>query len=111
MNAFEQSWLMIKRMNPEHPKEKPPPCVFCGNKETEWRLDNMMEVQYRLGMSDIPPVFGVWCMNWYADPEKGEDTGCQKFHIPDPWDKMSSQESWRTGLPLGGPSKFQEDNA
>tara|TARA_R110002020_G_scaffold447403_1_gene659765 strand:- start:507 stop:836 length:330 start_codon:yes stop_codon:yes gene_type:complete len=109
MTAFDTAWALIKG---ERPKEKSPPCIFCGNTETEWREDNMMEVRYRLGMSDVPPVFGVWCQNWYADPEKGEDTGCQKFHIPDPWDKMLVMESWRSGVPaLSGPSKFEVDNA
>lgn len=108
MGAFDSAWALLKQ---KWPKEKPPACIFCGNPETQWREENMMDVQYRLGMSDVPPVFGVWCKNWFADPQKGEDEGCQKFFIPDIWDKMTVDEVWRQGIPLlNTPSRFQEDN-
>jgi hypothetical protein len=108
MTAFGRAWELLKQ---ERPKEKPPACIFCGNPHTEWRKDNVMDVQHRLGMSDVPPVYGVWCKNWYADPEKGEDVGCEKFFIPDSWDNMLVNEAWKRAFPdFHGTSSFEEDN-
>ena len=98
MTAFDRAWELLKRQLPDPPTEKPPPCSHCGNTETQWRMDQISSANWRLGMTDTIPYYSVWCKNWFADPEKGEDEGCELLSHSDTWAEMQIQDTWKNAL-------------
>ena len=94
MSAFSEAWALLKRKLPDPPAEKPPPCPYCGNTETQWRMDQLSSLSWRLNMTDTVPYYSVWCKNWFADPEKGEDSGCELLSHADEYAEMQIKDTW-----------------
>lgn len=97
MAAFDRAWTLLKmRKLPDPPAEKPPPCPYCGNTETQWKMDGFSRLNWTLEMTDTVPYYSVWCKNWFA--QEGEDGGCEKLSYADSFAEMQIKDTWRNAF-------------
>jgi len=77
-SAFDRAWLVTKREKyPNPPYHPSPPCEFCGNTDTTWKMEPQSLTIWAL-RDGPPPIWGVWC-----EREFTPGPSCGMFSIPD----------------------------